>query len=341
MTDQTTPITYSVITTAFDTTEYAWSSEKEMRDWLDANLARTNEDPRPVALFRDAEDDDARHMRDLGWIIYRPGKKFWTLTKRSGLTTEDHFAIANILRRFKASPPWEPGEMWRPLEGKDGVTRLFAPICRPVGDLTMAELFEVDLPSETRSPDAYLDYTSDGETRISPQDVTFALECFDPDDEPIRDPRPVEVFECPRTGQLMRRIGASRYDQATSRFTVVTFDGATDRDAATIWWAPGLALEDIQIGADAAAATTLHTRPDGTRYAETIIARPLSDLTDAEIASLIQPNRPKEPTMPSIRNDEMHRYLHTDDDQTVEVFVEAPFPGSDAEPTVVLRDPAS
>ena len=158
------------------------------------------------------------------------------------------------------------------------------------------ELFEVALPTPASASVApYFDPVTSEYSRIdtlTQDDVDLMFDCHDEavadgDAELADDPRQVEIFRCPKTNRIMRRIGASRFDEKTGKFLAVAFEGATGLDQARIWHAPGFGLDrTFPLGADALAATTIHTREDGTRYADVSIARPLDDCNADELAGI-------------------------------------------------------
>ncbi|QIK82638.1 hypothetical protein [Sanguibacter sp. HDW7] len=286
-----TTITYYMKEVAVVDGEYV--SEEEAMDHLERNITRFIDDPEPAEIFTDILDSEA--CRSIGSLAYRPDTGKWNLARYGAWSAEDHRAASQALRRLqrRGGPQESDSECNKRVTPK-GFPFLFYRIARPLDDLRIHEVFNVDLPTAPRTVAPFIDpIESEGVlvNTITQDDVDLMFHChdeaqFDGKAEIADDPRPVEIFRCPKTNRIMRRIGVSRYDETTGKFLAVAFEGATGLDHARIWNAPSFSLENKPLGADVLAATTIHTREDGTRYADVSIARPLDDCNAEELAGI-------------------------------------------------------
>ena len=230
--------------------------------------------------------------RRLGLLIYRASTNQWELAKPDNWTADDYRALARTLPAHLELPPRRKDDTW--IELRNGPTFITWLFRRDV-DVMMRDLFDIDLPRpDTGGPASYIDPIEVGGSgcTVTQDDVDLMFDChdeaqFEGKAEIADDPRPVEIFRCPKTNRIMRRIGVSRYDEKTGKFLAVAFEGATGLDQARIWCAPAWALQDVpSLAPEALAATTIHTREDGTRYADVSIARPLDDCNAEELAGI-------------------------------------------------------
>lgn len=267
-----------------------WSDEAAMK-YLDNNIARFIDVPERVDVF---EDGIGVHpCRDLGVLTYRPDTGNWNLARHGIWSVEDHRVAAQALRIIKRmGTPTAKRAFCTEAVTADGFPFLRYRIARPLADLRIHEVFKIALPAlEPGSAASSVDPLDGTGGKITQDDVDLMFHCHDEaldcgEAEIASDPRPVEIFRCPKTNRIMRRIGVSRYDETTGKFLAVAFEGATGLDHARIWCAPSFSLEDKPLGADVLAATTIHTRDDGTRYADVSIARPLDDCNAEELAGI-------------------------------------------------------
>lgn len=232
--------------------------------------------------------------RHLGMLVYRASTKSWELAKSDTWTSDDYRALAKTLPAHLELPPRRADDTWIEVRTPDGsayVTKIF----RRDVDVMMRDLFDIDLPRPDTGVGApYIDPIEVGGSgcTVTQDDVDLMFDChdeaqFEGEAEIADDPRPVEIFRCPKTNRIMRRIGVSRYDETTGKFLAVAFEGATGLDQARIWCAPAWVLQDVpSLAPEVLAATTIHTREDGTRYADVSIARPLDDCNAEELAGI-------------------------------------------------------
>lgn len=283
------PITNVIIACANDGRDL-WD-EAEMHLYLERAGVRTIFREGAVATWDD--DLGGEPFRELGHITYTPSTGSWTLERKRGWTTNDLFTATFVIKVLKAGRAPRQDEAWVERVDEDGGKYLLATIGRRLSDLHIDEVFKIDPPAPAPGSAASSVDPLDGTgCKIAQDDVDMMFDChdeaqFEGKAEIASDPRPVEIFRCPKTNRIMRRIGVSRYDERTRRFLAVAFEGATGLDHARIWNAPGYGLDHIlPLGDDALAATTIHTREDGTRYADVSIARPLDDCNAEELAGI-------------------------------------------------------
>lgn len=268
-------------------------SEEEAMGYLEHHISRFIDFPEQAEVFQDAIG--GKHCRDIGSFSYRPDTGKWNLARQGTWSVEDHRMAAEALKALKRVP--EPAMLsagFAQLVTPKGFPFLRIRIARPLDDLRINEVFNAALPAAPRDVAPFIDpVESEGVLvdTITQDDVDLMFHCHDEAQdwgaaEIADDPRPVEIFRCPKTSRIMRRIGVSRYDEKTGKFLAVAFEGATGLDQARIWCAPSFSLEDKPLGADVLAATTIHTREDGTRYADVSIARPLDDCNAEELAGI-------------------------------------------------------
>lgn len=270
-------------------------SDESATKYLGVNISRILDYPEPAEVFGDLIDSEP--CRSIGCLAYRPDTGKWNLGRYGTWSVEDQRVAAQALKRIKRmGTPTENDAFCTKLVTPKGFTFLSYRIARPLSDLRIHEVFNAHLPTpHSASMAPFIDPVEVDGTKthsVTQDDVSFMFDChdeamFEGHAEIADDPRPVEIFRCTKTNRIMRRIGVSRFDETTGKFLAVAFEGATGLDHARIWCAPGFGIDKIfPLGLEALAATTIHTREDGSRYADVSIARPLDDCNADELAGI-------------------------------------------------------